>query len=353
VIYTRALRIDDAPSIASRWLQRLATYVGKDTYMEMVARGDTYLQLSDLIDKGEPVAPSERPQPKPPVSTRPNRLSFTEIETWIRDPYAIYAKHVLKLYALPPLVREADPALRGTLYHEILAKFVEEWSGPINQTAEQKLEMIAADCFDAAELPTEIDAAWRPRFNEIGKQFLKWEASRRETIKTSFCEIDANAEIGDTNFFLRGRADRIDLDHEGKLTVIDYKTGTNPSKLQARTTSPQLTLEGALASRGAFEGVPAAQINQLLYVRLKEGDAFKIDDIASVKKNDEQKTAGELAEFAYEKLIDQIIAYRSAEQGYISQYIPAPGQTYKGDYDHLARIREWSIDASDDEGEED
>jgi ATP-dependent helicase/nuclease subunit B len=57
----------------------------------------------DLSPTGpKPVTP---PRPCPPVAIRPSRLSVTEIETWLRDPYAIYAKHILRLPALKPLAR--------------------------------------------------------------------------------------------------------------------------------------------------------------------------------------------------------------------------------------------------------
>jgi ATP-dependent helicase/nuclease subunit B len=40
--------------------------------------------------------PEKRPSPRPPVAARPRSLSVTEIKTLIRDPYAIYARHVLR-----------------------------------------------------------------------------------------------------------------------------------------------------------------------------------------------------------------------------------------------------------------
>jgi ATP-dependent helicase/nuclease subunit B len=51
---------------------------------------------------------------RPPVESRPRSLSVTEIETWLRDPYAIYAKHVLGLRPLDPLDAPIGPLERGT-----------------------------------------------------------------------------------------------------------------------------------------------------------------------------------------------------------------------------------------------
>lgn len=55
---------------------------------------------------------------------RPTGLSVTEIETWIRDPYAIHARHVLGLVALDPLAADPGAGDRGTLVHAVLARFV-------------------------------------------------------------------------------------------------------------------------------------------------------------------------------------------------------------------------------------
>ena len=68
------------------------------------------------------------PQPKPPLAARPRGLSVTEIETLVRDPYAIYAKHVLRLDELEPLGRAPDYALRGTLIHAALGDFIKTWT---------------------------------------------------------------------------------------------------------------------------------------------------------------------------------------------------------------------------------
>ena len=350
VFYTRAKRQGDAPAIASRWLQRIETFLGKALPDEMRQRGNRYLQLAEMIDKRSEKLPDlVRTRATPPLEARPKSLSITEIETWIRDPYAIYAKHVLGLRPLPDLVRSADPALRGTLYHNIFADFIKEWQGAITPVAHDALGTIADRHFDLAGLPPEINAIWRPRFDAIAKEFLNWEAERRTGIAVSFCEIDAISEIGDTGFILRGRADRIDYTHQGELLVLDYKTGGHPSKAQARTLSPQLALEGALAKRGKFTGVEAGDLAALHYIRLRESDNFKVDDITIDGRN-QVASPGELADKAYGQLAELVSRYQVPDQEYVSRYAPVSEREIMGDYDHLARVREWSI-AEEGDGE--
>ncbi|MBL1405549.1 MAG: double-strand break repair protein AddB [Rhizobiales bacterium] len=347
--YTRSERVDGTPSIASRWLQRLMTFIGETHSDALKHRGDKILEWARLIDlpTGEFV-PLQAPQPTPPVSARPTSLSITEIETWIRDPYAIYAKHVLNLHALPELIRDTDAAMKGNLYHKIVERFVEEWQGEITEFAFTKICAIADEEFDLMQLPAEIKSVWRPRFEPIAKDFINWEKQRHHEIKHSHLEIKAKAEVEKTGFVLRGRADRIDVLKEGSISVIDYKTGTSPSKDQAKTLSPQLALEGALAIKGHFEGVSSTTINELLYIRLRENN-FKIDDISTGRGAENTKPADEIIVDAWENLVTLIEAYKNPVQGYVSRYAPAFEKQSFSKYDHLARFREWSI-AGDDDG---
>ena len=62
------------------------------------------------LDRPQTRRPMPRAAPRPPLAARPRKLSVTAIETWRRDPYAIYARHVLRLRALDPL--DADPGAR-------------------------------------------------------------------------------------------------------------------------------------------------------------------------------------------------------------------------------------------------
>jgi ATP-dependent helicase/nuclease subunit B len=129
VVLSRSKRSSEAETVASRWLNRLVNLMaglparrGPEALAEMRKRGDTWLQLAQAFDAPPKVDATLRPSPRPPVAARPRKLSVTEIKTLIRDPYAIYARHVLKLKPLDPLRPEADPRLRGVVLHEIRAK---------------------------------------------------------------------------------------------------------------------------------------------------------------------------------------------------------------------------------------
>lgn len=349
VIYTRSLKADNAPTVASRWLQRLAVVAGEEAAGQMRARGARLLALADSLDRpaGAPAGRIARPNPAPPVALRPTGLSITEIETWIRDPYAIHARHVLGLSPLPPLERDADPLLKGQIYHDILSRFViSRPRGQMDPNAGmERMMSTAGEVFAQNNVPIEVAATWLPRFRAIARLFIEWDSGRQDDIARSLTEISGRMQVGDTGFILRGRADRIDVLRDGTLAVLDYKTGLKPSKKQARTLSPQLSLEAMMARSGAFEPLPAGhEASDLAYVRLRPADSLVVDRICEGRDAPEPRA---LIEQAWEQLTALVLAYRDPAQGYVSRYAPAYEGDLSGDYDHLARVREWATGDSE------
>lgn len=351
VILTRSLRSGSTPTVASRWLQRLSVVAGMDCVETMRAEGNRYLSMASRIDSsGSRTSRAKRPNPKPPVDRRPHSLSVTEIETWIRDPYAIHAKHVLGLRPLPPLDRPVDAMIRGQIYHEILARFVAEKENAAPPPA--RLAAIARETFERWQLPSELQAVWIPRFMIVGELFLAWHGDRMQTIASSHTEIRGQIAVGETGFTLRGRADRIDVLNDGSWAILDYKTGTNPSMAQARTLSPQLALEACMAIRGGFSGrigkPDPDRIAELAYVRLVAGDALKVEGPCDARN---APSPDELMAKTWDGLLSLVLGFRDPERGYPSRSAPAQEGDIGGDYDHLARVREWSAGEAEDHDE--
>jgi ATP-dependent helicase/nuclease subunit B len=134
VVLSRSKRGAEAQTVPSRWMNRLVNLMeglpgrgGPDALKMMRDRGKHWLAMAEAYAAPKAqVAPAIRPSPRPPVAVRPRQLSITEIQKLIRDPYAIYARHVLRLAPLDPLRPEADPRLRGTVLHKILETYLRE-----------------------------------------------------------------------------------------------------------------------------------------------------------------------------------------------------------------------------------
>lgn len=330
VVVTRAARVDGAPTVASRWLKRLEAAAPLAMAAARV-RGDIVLAKSRALDRPATIRPAQRPEPRPKLALRPRALSVTEIETWMRDPYAIYARHVLGLKALDPIDADPGAAERGTFIHAALAEFVATKPGGIDDGAHARLIAAGRRAFAEIEDKSGLYAFWWPRFERIATWFLNNERARLGEFLPVAAEVSGKLALGD--FELRGRADRIDRGRDGRLAIIDYKTGRVPKPNDvALGYSPQLALEGAMAEAGAFAGVAAARVATLEHWRLGGRQAGEIKIL---------ENGPSLIEPALDGLRRLIAAFASEATPY--RAAPHPGFAPKfSDFAHLERIDEWS-----------
>ncbi|MET2829484.1 double-strand break repair protein AddB [Mesorhizobium shangrilense] len=353
VVLSRSARSGDAPAVPSRWLQRILTFIGGDHAPVLRRRGDELLAWARALDAGEKQDFAPRPQPKPPLAVRPQHFSVTEIETLRRDPYAVYARRILRLMPLDPVIRDPGAAERGTLFHAILHLFSAKVADPRAPEALDGLIAAGRACFAEAALPADVEAVWWPRFEKLADSIIEWERGRAATVTRRHAEERAEKTgVGRSGVTLSGYADRVDLLAGGMADILDYKTGSSPSKAQAHTLlAPQLALEGALLRRGAFRGLGVREPSQLAFVRLKpNGEVF---EESILDYNRKPRTAADLAEEAWARLEQLLIHYADPATGYLSRALPFREGETDGDYDHLARVLEWSAggDAGDEGGE--
>jgi ATP-dependent helicase/nuclease subunit B len=344
VVLTRSTKADNAPTVASRWVQRLSIIAGEKSHSAMQRRGKVYLDWAAQIDQPEhPPKACAQPKPTPPVSARPKGLPITDIETWIKDPYAIYAKRILKLSALGPLMRDADAREKGTLFHEIFEDFVAS-QGPLDiEPAYERLINIAREKFASSVLPPEIQAMWWPRFETIAEAFVVWHREMMKDVAKTFIELDGQTSENLDGFILRGRADRIDLLNDDRIALLDYKTGTKPSASAVKThEAPQLPLEAAMAARGAFGPELQKEAAELAYVRLRPEEKLKVDRIGHDDKGKKDADAATLAEQAWQRLALLVSEYQQQDMPYRSKARFISENDWASDYDHLARVSEWS-----------
>ncbi|MBB3594739.1 ATP-dependent helicase/nuclease subunit B [Rhizobium sp. BK529] len=344
LIYSRALRQGSTPTVASRWLQRLLALGGERFEAQLRERGARFVHWAGQIDHGDSQKPAQRPSPRPPLELQPKSYSFSEVGRLRRDPYAIYARRVLRLDPVDAFNRDPGPAERGILYHKIIDRFVREGHIAGTTQAAEAMEVILTELFDMEKLPPHIDAVWRPRFREVARAFLKWEAGRQPDVQKRLTEVRGGVELDGIDIRLTGVADRIDIKGPDSADIIDYKTGYNPSPTQARALlDPQLALEAAALQAGAFRDAGSLVPNDLLYVRLRPGTRFLVDKVNNEEANsDKAKSAIQLAEESIDQLVKFVTLLQSGEKGFTSRLIPAQQFDFGGDYDHLARVAEWA-----------
>ena len=344
VLLTRSDKSDGAKTIASRWLRRLEQLavglrpdLAEDARkLERIIPPDPdYAALAAQMVAVRDTLRLARPAPRPPVDVRPRQLSVTEIETWLRDPYAIYARHVLRLIPLEALNDEVGPLERGHALHAAVEEFVRRFPAALPADAVQQLAAIADTIFEQAGIPQSALAVWRPRFLDAAQGFIEVERARRTNIVTPHVEKKGRlvfpAPGGD--FTLTGRADRIDVMADGTATIVDYKSGTPPTADQVEAMlAPQLPLEAAMLAEDGF-GIGALRAEELLYISLADGrKARDVDPIAN---------GAALGAEALLGLKGRVARFDDLNTAYHPRVLPFSTRS-EGDYDHLARVREWS-----------
>jgi ATP-dependent helicase/nuclease subunit B len=344
VVLTRSTRVDGSPTVPARWLTRLETLLGatdggKDVLRRWQADGARWMRWQNELDlppDGEDLPLALPPAPSPPLAARPRRLSVTEIETLIRDPYAVYARRVLGLRRLDPIDADPGAADRGIVVHRAIENFFRGLDGPLPPDALDRLLRAGEEAFASLMDRPGVRAFWWPRFQRIARWVVDLEHSREAAVAERHTEIDGALVLpGEPAFELRARADRIDRLAGGDYEIIDYKTGAVPAKKDVNSgLSPQLSLEAAMIQEGAFGALEPAAVSALTYWRLSGGDP---PGQARAAGDDPEKLAADALE-GLRRLID---FYDAAGTAYRARPDPDIAPRHN-DYDHLERIQEWA-----------
>ena len=335
---TRAIRSDEAETVPSRWLNRLSNLLnglpkngGPEAWEAMKARGAKWLDQSRALEAITRAQPAIRPSPRPPRSARPLGLSVTEIKRLIRDPYAIYAKHTLRLRPVNPLVQSPDAPVRGIILHEVMERYVKSISAdPALLTKEHLLE-IAADVL-AVEAPwPAARVMWMARIERVADWFIENERRRQSYSSPVAFEKAARGThvFADLGFTLTGYADRIDITDDGDALIYDYKTGMPPSKKEQQVFDKQLLIEAAMVEEGGFKEVGAAPVAHAAFIGL---GAKPVEIAAPLDEEPPMKVLRGLHEL--------IAKYLDETQGFTARRIVKTEEA-AGDYDQLARFGEW------------
>ncbi|SDR00422.1 ATP-dependent helicase/nuclease subunit B [Rhizobiales bacterium GAS113] len=348
-VLTRPLKSQGADTIPSRFLQRLEAVAGKALWSQAKARGSRLLGLAALLDEAGPLAPVAQPSPRVPAKLQPRRLSVTAVETLLRDPYAIFARHVLQLDKLDPLGLAFDARLQGSIWHAALAQFVESHPCTLPANASDDLLRIGRELIAPHLGDPQVEGFVWPRFQRAAHWFIDWERRRRGDIERIVVETSSQLDMAladGEEFRLTARPDRVERHHDGTLAIVDFKTGAPPSQRDVLSGfSPQLTLEAAILRAGGLTGLPSGAVSELCHVALSGGRPAGKDQPVRLKDGG----AASLDELAAAHLagVREVLAdYRAEGRGFTSRPFPAHAPAFS-DYEHLARIAEWSDEAAE------
>lgn len=346
VVLLHAERREGAPAVKSRWLWRLET-LARGAGVEIPGRPEL-LAWARALDAPAPYNPARRPAPTPPVEHRPREMFVTRVETLTRDPYAVWARDILRLYPLDRPDEAVEARARGTAIHKAFELFSTAHPTTLPSDAAAIFERLYLDALVEAGMPAEALVREAALAREAAAWVIELERERRDgraihIEQEGRLTIDAPAGP----FTLRARADRVEVTADGFGHVLDYKTGKAPSKKEvASGFSPQLTLTAAILAGGGFEGLGRPSPGDLTYLEVTgRRPAGRVEIRAAAGPDSEDAAARALA-----GLGELVARFDNPAQPYLSRVAPQFVKARISDYDHLARVFEWST--SGEEGEE-
>lgn len=322
VFMLRTALVDGAETIPSRFIQRLAALLPESKLPVSI---HPVLHWVEEIQHPQEVLAAMRPSPKPPVAVRPRKLSFTQVEKLMVDPYSIYAQKILELYKLDDIEPQASHAEWGTVVHKILEKYF---------GSQRDIMDCAEEVFAAADYGYVVDSLWRPRFERIAE----WVEQQPRDAKM-YCELKGewiiDAPAGD--FILTAKVDRIDDMPEG-FKVIDFKTGAIPTDMEMQQgIKSQLVVAAAIIRAGGFKKyLTSHTVAGLEYWKLGGKEMGKITKHATL----EGQNLEQAVEQVESRLPEIIAAYDNENKAYDA----VPEFRFKpkyNDYEQLERLSEW------------
>ena len=346
VILSVPKRRDGAPAVPARFVTRLLALLRG---WGQTIPAHPSLAWARQLDRPERITHRAKPEPRPPVATRPVALSVSDVELWFDDPYGLYAKHILGLRRLDPLQQNVDSADFGNLVHGALASYYQQAGSIWPDDAALGLEAVLLAAIERDSLRPAIANWWKPRLARIARFVADAEYQRREAIAITDRRFEIKAEkLLPGGFTLRCRADRVERIGDNAFAIIDYKTGVAPSQRHVEDgLSPQLPLEAMLLQLGGFGPDLQGEVHELAFWKLSGGS--KPGEVVSLwsKANQDQRAETERTSYeAYITLLELVRRFQDPDQPYRSAPDPSRKPRFS-DYAQLARRSEWM--ASDDD----
>ena len=323
LLLTRARRDSRSPTVASRLWLRLQAMTGGMTRDQRLER------LAIALDASAEVEPAARPAPRPPIEARPKKIAVTDLDRLRADPFAFYAKAILRLRPEDPVDAEHHAAWKGTAVHEVLESwFKQDDCDPAKLRA--RAEALLAD----EAIHPMLRALWSPRLLEaiawIAEQSAKDKAEGRVP---ELAEEFGEAEVAGVTLY--GKVDRIDRLPDGRLAIVDYKTGqAPPKKAVAEGFAMQLGLLSLIARDGGFKGAQGEAGAHEYWSLAKDKGKF---GYRRSPDNDDGPEA--FVERAYAQFAAAVAEYLLGTKAFEAKLNPAYAP-YE-DYDQLMRLEEW------------
>lgn len=194
----------------------------------------------------------------PTINIRPMSFSCTEIQFFIKNPYKIYAKHILKLQSY----YQSNKQEKGNILHKILEQLIKEYDFKKNSI----INNINIENY----VKKESISIWNFKISDIKKWII--DNLHNAHLKQSLSEI--RGEIYIDGFKITAIADRIDIKQDNSCRIIDYKTGTLPTQKEINSGMySQLLIEGVILKYGKFENLDSNILDSLEFWKIGKNNS--------------------------------------------------------------------------------
>ena len=346
-VITRAAKREGAPTVPSRFLQRMRAVAGG----EIVGQGDRCRRALSR-PCGHARSARGHAAAAAPGAAAAKRTSFRAPSASPRSrPWCAIPTRSLPSTSSSsmPSTRSAvlpGAADRGTIVHEVLGRFAAAHPSALPDDPLPVLVALGEEAFAALAAYRTSAAQWWPRFRRLAEAFARWERARRPDIAAVHAEVSGAMPlaVGDGEAFtLRARADRIERQHDGGFAILDFKTGTPPTaKTVFAGFSPQLTLEAAILKHGGFRDLPPASRCPTLQYLHATGGATPLNPCPIEPPPGDARTVAAVVEEHRSKLEKLMRRYLAGEAGFMARPFAQFARRFN-EYDHLARTKEWAL----------
>ena len=254
----------------SRWIHRLVA-LSKTLNLPF---GQKHLVAKEWMkqDKNTPLSTTNIDDFSPPKEARIKKISISDLERLEKEPYAIYAKKILDLKPLNPITQRPNARIFGIILHQIIENYYKSniYKSVHFNSTRIKLLALALEQIKPFKSFPETYAFWTKKLELITEWIIKNDISRQSITKNIYIEVPGkiiiNTHMG--KFTLIARADRIEVNN-GKITIIDYKSGTIPKPNTINNlSSPQLPIEILIALNKGFNQIQTQNIKEAIYWHL-------------------------------------------------------------------------------------
>lgn len=210
----------------------------------------------------------------------PSQISATDIETLIRAPYNFYAKKILQLKALNQLEDYPSFAEFGNFFHAVAENYTNQYAEIKTNSIAAKIEVfnhISETLLLDSFIPEYSKKLWLTKVAILADEFVEFEDKRRQGCCKVYTEIrgQITLPIAGKEIKIIAIADRIEVTNQGQAIILDYKTGTPPTKSELLSgQSPQLIIEALIMQNGGFN--------------IAENDSNNMEDTSEEKNNSVQ-----------------------------------------------------------------